>query len=51
MDHSKTGALVMKMLRKLNEKGKTLIIVTHDPGIAEQADRTVTIRDGRIVDS
>jgi putative ABC transport system ATP-binding protein len=46
---SKTGVLVMSMLRKLNEKGKTLIIVTHDPGIAEQADRIITIRDGRVV--
>ncbi len=46
---SKTGMLVMKMLRKLNEKGKTLIIVTHDPDIAAQADRIITIRDGRIV--
>ena len=41
----------MKMLKKLNEKGKTLIIVTHDPDIAAQADRIVTIRDGRIVKS
>lgn len=48
---SHTGALVLKMLRKLNEKGKTLIIVTHDPVIAEQADRIITIRDGRIVAS
>lgn len=48
---SKTGILVMKMLKKLNQKGKTLIIVTHDPEIARQADRTITIRDGRIVES
>jgi len=48
---SKTGFLVMSMLRKLNEKGKTLIIVTHDPGIAAQADRTITIRDGRVASS
>lgn len=46
---SKTGVLVMKILKKLNEKGKTLIIVTHDSTIAEQADRVVTIRDGQIV--
>ena len=48
---SKTGGLVMMMLRKLNEKGKTLIIVTHDPNIAQQADRTITIRDGQLVGS
>lgn len=46
---SKTGVLVMRILKKLNEKGKTLIIVTHDSTIAEQADRVVTIRDGKIV--
>lgn len=46
---SKTGVLVMNMLKKLNSKGKTLIIVTHDPGIAAQADRTITIRDGELV--
>lgn len=46
---SKTGVLVMNMLKKLNSKGKTLIIVTHDPGIAAQADRTITIRDGQLV--
>ena len=46
---SKTGILVMKILKKLNEKGKTLIIVTHDSSIAAQADRIITIKDGRIV--
>ena len=48
---SKTGVLVLKMLKKLNEKGKTLIIVTHDPSIAAQADRIITIRDGRVVNT
>lgn len=46
---SKTGVLVMNILKKLNEKGKTLIIVTHDSGIAAQADRIITIRDGKVV--
>lgn len=48
---SKTGILVMEMLKQLNQKGKTLIIVTHDPDIATQADRTITIRDGQVVES
>ena len=48
---SKTGSLVMKMLKKLNAKGKTLIIVTHDPDIAAAADRIITIRDGQVVAS
>lgn len=46
---SKTGILVMKILKRLNQKGKTLIIVTHDPDIAAGADRVITIRDGEIV--
>ncbi|HOJ97672.1 MAG TPA: ABC transporter ATP-binding protein [Methanospirillum sp.] len=47
---SKTGILVMSILKRLNKKGKTLIIVTHDPAIAAQADRIITIRDGRIAE-
>lgn len=47
---SKTGIMVMNLLKKLNSKGKTLIIVTHDPGIAAQADRIITLRDGKVVD-
>jgi putative ABC transport system ATP-binding protein len=39
----------MKLLLGLNkDKGVTLIIVTHDPEIAEQTNRIVTIRDGRV---
>jgi ABC-type lipoprotein export system ATPase subunit len=48
---SKTGEIVMRMLRTLSQKhGKTVIIVTHDPGIAAYADRMVLLRDGQIVD-
>ena len=39
----------MHLLRKLNEdRGTTLIIVTHDPEIAELTDRIISLRDGRI---
>ncbi|HWQ66966.1 MAG TPA: ABC transporter ATP-binding protein [Methanospirillum sp.] len=48
---SKTGILVLNMLKRLNQKGKTLIVVTHDPEIAAQADRIITIRDGQVVDT
>ena len=34
----------------LREKGKTLIMVTHDPNMAEYADKVVNLLDGRIVD-
>jgi putative ABC transport system ATP-binding protein len=45
---SKTGTQIMEMLGRLNEKGKTIIMVTHDTQIAGYAHRTITIRDGRI---
>ena len=47
---SATGALVMETFHKLQERGKTVVLITHDPGIAAEADRAVTIRDGRIHD-
>lgn len=47
LDH-KTGIELMEILKKLNDKGKTIIIVTHDPAVAEYAERIITISDGRI---
>ena len=47
---SKTGAQVLALMRELNrENGTTVILITHDVGIAAQADRTVRVMDGRIV--
>ncbi len=44
---TKSGDEIMELLLNLNkEKGTTLIIVTHDPEIAELTDRVITIRDG-----
>ncbi|NPE27154.1 ABC transporter ATP-binding protein [Methanococcoides sp. SA1] len=44
---TKTGAIVMEFLEKLNKKGKTIIMVTHDPDLAEQyADVIYWLRDG-----
>ncbi len=46
---SKSGDEIMNLLRKLNEeRGTTLIIVTHDPEIAELTDRVISLYDGRI---
>jgi putative ABC transport system ATP-binding protein len=46
---TKSGDEIMSLLKKLNkERGTTLIIVTHDPEVAEQTDRIISIRDGRI---
>jgi len=44
----KTGHQIMDILCNLHNEGKTVIIVTHDPKIAEYANRTITLEDGRI---
>lgn len=38
----------MEMLKKLNEEGQTIILITHDNNIAQQAQRMVRIVDGQI---
>ena len=46
---SKSGKEIMELLLNLNKtKGTTLIIVTHDPAIAAQTQRTIRLRDGKI---
>jgi putative ABC transport system ATP-binding protein len=45
---SESGSEILKILVGLHEQGKTLIVVTHDEGIAENAGRLVEIFDGRI---
>ncbi len=46
---SKSGIEIMQMMHDLHEEGNTIIIITHDLNIAKQAERIVTIRDGKIV--
>jgi ABC-type lipoprotein export system ATPase subunit len=44
-----TGEEVLALLRELSgERGQTLVLVTHDRGIAERADRVVEMQDGRV---
>ncbi|RNI12064.1 ABC transporter ATP-binding protein [Methanohalophilus sp. RSK] len=47
---SKTGKGVMELLSDLNRKGKTLIVVTHDPKIIEYSNTTIYLQDGEVVD-
>lgn len=47
---SKTGEEVMDIFKKLNHTGKTIILITHSSDIAKDAERIVTIKDGRVSD-
>ncbi|MBN1121079.1 MAG: ABC transporter ATP-binding protein [Anaerolineae bacterium] len=46
---SKTGMEILDMLAGLNQNGQTLVVVTHDPRVADYATRTVQMLDGLIV--
>ena len=45
---SKTGEEVMNLLHELNDKGQTIVLITHEKEIADQTERTIFIRDGKI---
>jgi putative ABC transport system ATP-binding protein len=44
------GQEVLELFRRLHAGGQTILLVTHDAGVAAPADRVVSMRDGRIVD-
>ena len=46
---TKSGEEVMEIFQKLNADGRTIILVTHEPEIAEYAKRVILVRDGLIV--
>lgn len=46
---SQSGEEVMALLRKMNESGHTIIVITHSREVAEQADRLIELRDGHVV--
>ncbi len=47
---SKSSTQVMDLFQKLNDEGVTILMITHDPEIAEYAGRTVMIRDGELTE-
>lgn len=49
LDSHSTGE-IMQILRELHKEGRTVILITHDNEIAQQADRVIRISDGKIVE-
>ena len=47
---TKTREVIVELLKGLNEKGQTIIVVTHDMEVAQQTNRIITMRDGGIAD-
>ena len=47
---SKSGAEIMSLLKELHKNGNTIVLITHDNEIANQADRIIRISDGTIVE-
>ncbi len=45
------AAQIMELLEEINKRGTTIVMVTHDPELAQRAHRRVHIRDGRIIDT
>jgi putative ABC transport system ATP-binding protein len=47
---TQTSAEIMRIFQELNDQGRTVIIVTHEPEIAEHTKRIVRFRDGQIIE-
>ena len=48
---TKTGEEIMKVLVELNKKGKTIILVTHNPELTKLADKIIRLKDGKLIGS
>jgi len=46
---SATGEAILGLFERLREDGKTILMVTHDPGVAARCDRVISLRDGVIL--
>jgi putative ABC transport system ATP-binding protein len=47
---SKTGSEVLDIFKSLNDEGRTIILITHDPSVGAKAKRIIKILDGNLVD-
>ncbi|MBN7774529.1 ABC transporter ATP-binding protein [Clostridium aminobutyricum] len=47
---TKTSREVLEFLQQLNEEGNTVILITHDMGVAEKAKRIIRVSDGKIIE-
>ena len=47
---SKTGDLVLGTFQRLHEEGRTVILITHEPYVAEHAERILVVKDGELVE-
>lgn len=47
---TKIGDEILAVFKHINDEGKTVIVVTHDPDVAAKAQRTIVLRDGQMVD-
>lgn len=45
---SQSSAEIMNVLHELHHRGRTIVMVTHEPDIAEHTERTIMVRDGRV---
>ena len=49
LDH-KTGVEIMELFRELHENGNTIVLITHDDGVAKKAERRLRILDGQVTE-
>lgn len=47
---TKTGSEIMSLFHELHENGNTIVLITHDNGVADEAQRKIRIRDGKVAE-